>query len=65
MQCRVAPGVSTIDVDSIAQQQSDDIIMPVTGGLVQQGLAVSVRDGEICTIDNQGLSDFFQTSVDG
>jgi hypothetical protein len=61
MQCCVDPWVGTIDIDTMAQQQLDDVVMPVAGGLVQQGLAVSVRDMEICTIDNQSLSNFFQT----
>jgi hypothetical protein len=49
----------------MAQQQLDDVIMSVAGGLVQQGLAVPVSDMEFCTIVNQSLSDFLQTSVDG
>jgi hypothetical protein len=49
----------------MAQQQLDDVIMPVAGGLVQQGLAVSVRGMEICTIFDQSMGNFFQTSLDG
>ena len=59
MQCCAAPWVSTIDIDSMAQQQLDDVIMSVTSGLVQQGLAVPVTDIEFCTIFNQSLSNFF------
>jgi hypothetical protein len=39
--------------------------MPVAGGLVQQGLAVPVSDMEFCTIFNQSMGNFFQTSLDG
>jgi hypothetical protein len=37
--------------------------MPVAAGLLQQGLAVSVCDIEVCAIDNQSLRNFFQTRV--
>jgi hypothetical protein len=48
-------------MDSMAQQPLDDVVMPIAGGLVQQGLAVSVPDVHLCTIHDQSLSNFFQT----
>jgi hypothetical protein len=49
----------------MAQQQLDDVIMPVAGGLVQQGLAVSVPNIEFCTTVNKDLGSFLQTASNG
>jgi hypothetical protein len=64
VQCCAAPWVSAIDIYSMAQQQLGDVIMPVAGGLVQQGLTVPVPNMEFCTIFDQSLSNFLQTSAD-